>query len=63
MPLYEHKNMIIRKAKIEDSVEVAKTLFLAMEDILYEFIGMRDPEEAKKFLLYFVEKKKQPIFL
>ena len=49
--------MIIRKAKIEDSVEIAENLFLAMEDILYEFIGMKDTEEAKKFLLYFVENK------
>ncbi len=49
--------MIIRKAKIEDSVEITENLFLAMEEILYEFIRMKDKEEAKNFLLYFVENK------
>ncbi|SIR25500.1 GNAT family N-acetyltransferase [Maribacter ulvicola] len=49
--------MIIRKAKIEDAVKISEHLFLAMEGFLYEFIGMRNSKQAKKFLHYFVEKE------
>ncbi|MGA9638654.1 GNAT family N-acetyltransferase [Flavobacterium sp.] len=49
--------MIIRKARIEDAIEISAHLFLAMEEILYQFIGMKNAKEAKKFLLYFVEKE------
>ncbi len=46
--------MVIRKATIEDSKVISEHLFLAMEDILYKFIGVKSVEAAKEFLLYFV---------
>lgn len=49
--------MIIRKATIEDSNIISEHLFLAMEDILYEFIGVKDSKKAREFLLYFVRKE------
>lgn len=49
--------MIIRKAKIENAVKITEHLFLAMEEILYEFIGMKNSQQAKEFLRYFVEKE------
>jgi ribosomal protein S18 acetylase RimI-like enzyme len=49
--------MVIRRAKKEDSTIVSEHLFLAMEDILYEFIGVEDTEKAKEFLLYFVARE------
>lgn len=47
--------MVIRKAVIEDTSEIVNYLLLAMEDIVYEFIGERNPEKAKTFMAYFVE--------
>ncbi len=41
---------MIRKARPEDAVVVADIIFLAMEDILYQFIGKRDREIALSFL-------------
>lgn len=49
--------MTIRKANIKDSPIIAEHIFLAMEDILYEFIGLKDTEKAKAFLQYFVAKE------
>jgi len=47
--------MIIRKATFEDSEFIAQYLLLAMEEIIYKFIGERDPKTAYYFLLHFVE--------
>ncbi|WP_428229409.1 N-acetyltransferase family protein [Flavobacterium sp.] len=47
--------MIIRKATIDDSEFIAQLLLLAMEEIIYKFIGERDPKTAYYFLLHFVE--------
>ena len=49
--------MVIRKATVEDSFEISEHLFLAMEEILYEFIGMKNANEAKRFLHYFIKKE------
>ena len=49
--------MIIRKAILEDSKWIANYLLLAMEDIVYEFIGEKNNKKAKDFLLYFVERE------
>ena len=49
--------MLIRKAKFTDSPIIIEHIFLAMEDIIYEFIGMKDSEKAKAFLHHFVEKE------
>lgn len=48
--------MIIRKAKISDSKEIAPILLLAMEDIIYKFIKKEDYASAKDFLEYFIGK-------
>lgn len=50
--------MIIRKATIEDSESIAALLLLAMEEIIYKFIGEKDPKTAYYFLLHFVETEK-----
>jgi len=42
--------MIIRKANKSDSEDIAKLLFLAMEDIVFKFIGIRSTEKALLFL-------------
>ncbi len=47
--------MIIRKATKEDSDSIARYLLLAMEDIVYEFIGEKDPVKAKAFMAYLAE--------
>lgn len=49
--------MIIRKAVLEDSKYIAPILLLAMEDIVYKFIGHADYQAALNFLLYFVERE------
>lgn len=49
--------MIIRKATIEDSEAIAKFLLLAMDEIIYRFIGEKNPKTAYYFLLHFVETK------
>lgn len=49
--------MIIRKATFEDSTIISEHLFLAMEDILYEFIGIKNSKKAKELLLHFVKKE------
>lgn len=49
--------MIIRKATLKDSKHIADCLLLAMEDIIFNFIGTKDREKAKAFLLYFAERE------
>lgn len=47
--------MIIRKATPPDAENIAPLLLMAMEDIVFKFIGERDQEKAKKFLLHFIK--------
>jgi ribosomal protein S18 acetylase RimI-like enzyme len=49
--------VIIRKALLKDSEIVAACLLLAMEDIVYKFIGERDFEKATESMRYFVEQE------
>jgi ribosomal protein S18 acetylase RimI-like enzyme len=49
--------MIIRKATVGDSTIISEHLFLAIEDFLYQFMGIEDAEKAKEFLLHFVKKE------
>ncbi len=49
--------MTIRKAKIEDAELIAEHLFVAMEEILYKFIGTENAFEAKSLLNYFIKKE------
>ncbi|MBF7091611.1 GNAT family N-acetyltransferase [Flavobacterium sp. ALJ2] len=49
--------MIIRKATIKDSNDIATYLLLAMEDIVYKFIGEHNYTKARDFLLHFIEKE------
>ena len=48
--------VFVRNATLNDSEIIATYLFLAMEDIVYKFIGEEDAEKAKEFMLHFVEK-------
>lgn len=47
--------MTIRKATIEDSEFITTHLLLAMEEIIYKFIGINDYKTSYYFLLHFVE--------
>lgn len=49
--------MIIRKATQTDSSFIVPILILAMEDILYKFIGKKDYAAAEDFLLHFIERE------
>lgn len=49
--------MIIRKAKIEDAPYIAPILFLAMDEILYKFIALKDAATAQDFLFYFIKRE------
>ncbi|MFA7445030.1 MAG: GNAT family N-acetyltransferase [Flavobacteriaceae bacterium] len=49
--------MQIRKANPEDSKFITPYLLLAMEDIVYEFIGEKSYEKATKFLNAMVSQK------
>ncbi|MEY2692701.1 MAG: hypothetical protein RIT03_1091 [Bacteroidota bacterium] len=46
--------MIIRKATAHDSEFIATYLILAMQDILYAFLGTKDYKQARKFMLHFI---------
>jgi ribosomal protein S18 acetylase RimI-like enzyme len=48
--------IFVRKATLNDAEIIATYLFLAMEDLVYKFIGAEDPGKGKEFMLYFVEK-------
>jgi ribosomal protein S18 acetylase RimI-like enzyme len=45
--------MTIRKAVAKDADAIAALLMLAMEEIVYEFIGIRDPAQAMQFMRRF----------
>ncbi len=47
--------MIIRKATIADSEQIAPYLMLAMEDIVFKFIGKKDKIAAINLLQHFVK--------
>ena len=48
--------IFVRKATLNDAEIIATYLFLAMDEIVYKFIGEEDPEKAKEFMLHFVKK-------
>ncbi len=52
-----HDTLTIRKATLADASYIATYLLLAMEDIVYLFIGDRDYDKAYSFLLHFVERE------
>ncbi|MDD2584746.1 MAG: GNAT family N-acetyltransferase [Bacteroidales bacterium] len=49
--------MKIRKAVVDDSPFIVEHLLLAMEEIVYEFIGVLSHDQAKRFLLHFIKEK------
>lgn len=49
--------MNIRKAKSEDSNKIASLIFLAMEDIVYYFIGEKDKKKAILFMASLIKEK------
>ncbi len=49
--------MIIRKAKQTDSKFIAQLLLLAMEDIVFEFIGEKDRQKAFDFMHHFAQRE------
>lgn len=49
--------MTIRKARREDAQAIAGCLFLAMEDIVYQFLGEQNQEKAKSFLEHFIQRE------
>ncbi|MNJ84624.1 ribosomal-protein-alanine N-acetyltransferase [compost metagenome] len=49
--------MFIRKANQEESEIIASHIILAMEDIVYKFIGEKSPEKALWFLSSLTEEK------
>ncbi len=44
----------IQKAALSDSAEIASLLLLAMEDIVYEFLGAKDKQAAFDFMYHMV---------
>lgn len=44
----------IQKAALSDSAEIASLLLLAMEDIVYEFLGVKDKQAAFDFMYHMV---------
>lgn len=46
--------MNFRPAKRNEAKEIADCLILAMEDIVYTFIGQSDRDEGKRFLTHFI---------
>jgi ribosomal protein S18 acetylase RimI-like enzyme len=51
-------NISIRKAKREEAQIITPFLLLAMEDIVYEFIGEKSSEKAKHFLTSLIDEPK-----
>lgn len=49
--------MHIRKAKPSDSAIIAQLLLLAMEEIVYEFLGEKTHQKAIDFLTYFAQRE------
>ena len=50
--------MIIRKAKQGDSENIARLIYLAMDEIIFSFIGMKSTESALAFLNSLVPQKR-----
>jgi ribosomal protein S18 acetylase RimI-like enzyme len=49
--------MIIRKATKADAEYIASYMLLAMEEIVYHFIGEKDGRKAKALMWYFAERE------
>ena len=49
--------MIIRKATQKDAEQIAAYLLLAMEDLIFKFLGEKDRERATAFLQHFTERE------
>lgn len=49
--------MLIRRAKREESKIIANYIFLAMEEIAYQFIGEKSAEKALQFLQSLIEER------
>lgn len=49
--------MMIRKANFEDSKVIATYMLLAMEDIVYQFIGENSQDKATQFLECLISEK------
>lgn len=49
--------MIIRKATPNDAEPIAKHILLAMEDMVYSYIGQKDYQLAKDFLMRFIKRE------
>lgn len=49
------QKMIIRKAVIEDSETITTLLMQATGEMIYKFVGERDDQKAKDFLIQFVK--------
>ncbi|WP_291144219.1 GNAT family N-acetyltransferase [Flavobacterium sp. UBA7680] len=49
--------MIIRKANISDSKYIAPILLLAMEDIIYKYMGKKDHDSALELVSYFTARE------
>jgi ribosomal protein S18 acetylase RimI-like enzyme len=57
IPIYRvQKSVMIQKATSKDAQTIAYFLFMAMEEIVYQFIGKKDKEMALKFLNHFTVK-------
>jgi len=50
--------MTIRKATKDDADAIATHLLLAMEELVYTFIGIRDYAKAKELMLHFTERER-----
>lgn len=51
----EKASIQFRKGTINDAANIANSMFLAMEDILYQFIGESSKEKASQFLLSLIK--------
>lgn len=49
--------MIVRKAVQQDAEPIATYILLAMEEIVFQFIGEKNRKKAKEFMLRFVKEK------
>lgn len=49
--------MVIRKAFVTDSENIASCLLLAMEEIVFRLMGEEDSEKALAFMCYFAERE------
>lgn len=47
--------IIVRKATLKDAEIIATHLLLAMQEIVYEFIGEENEARAREFMLHFVK--------